>query len=135
MSMSRLIWIALALAVAGAFVRMLLVTSMDDGLDDVQIAAVRAASSAPDPADPRHERSISLLGAEWCGFCRQLEAEFDAKGVKYSLIDIDTEAGDRAMKALGARAVPVLVVGRTAIEGYDEDRTRELLGRLGYRVF
>jgi glutaredoxin len=134
--MTRLVWILLALALVGGLHHLLSATwTRVPGLDDDQIAAIRAASATRDAGDPQHQRSISVLRADWCGYCRKLQAEFDRKGVRYHAIDVDTEAGARAMMALKARGIPVLVVGRTPVHGYDETRTRELLAPLGHRVF
>ena len=41
----------------------------------------------------------------------------------------------RAMQALGARAVPVTVIGQDVVRGYDTDALNERLIPLGYRVY
>ena len=99
------------------------------------LASIDPASMIIFPATGVRRASINVFTDVDCGYCRKLQAEFDRKGVRYHAIDVDTEAGARAMAALNARGIPVLVVGRTPVHGYDETRTRELLAPLGYRVF
>ena len=97
-------------------------------------------NAAPElhPDDPRRltgEDRIVMLAAEWCGYCRAQQAEFERAEVRYRVLDIDTPEGDRAMRALSARGVPVTVVGQDIIRGYDTAALKQSLSPLGYRVF
>ena len=88
-------------------------------------------------ADPRHQTGddgIVMLAADWCGYCKRLRSEFDNAGVDYSVLDVDTDAGHAALKALRRRGVPVTIIGQRVIAGYDIHRIRELLAPLGYRL-
>ena len=78
---------------------------------------------------------VVLLSASWCGYCRKLRRDFDGARVAYRLLDVDTPEGARAMQALGARAVPVTVIGQHVVRGYDTDALNERLIPLGYRVY
>ena len=90
------------------------------------------------PDDPRHETGdarIVMLAAEWCGYCRRQQAEFERANVRYRVLDVETPEGDRAMQALGSRGVPTTVVGQSVVYGYDTAALQERLAPLGYRVF
>ncbi|PBS13423.1 NrdH-redoxin [Lysobacteraceae bacterium NML93-0792] len=90
------------------------------------------------PDDPRSatgKTGIVMLAAEWCGYCRRQQAEFAAGKVRYRVLDIDTPDGARAMQALGARGVPVTVIGQTVIRGYDTAALAEHLEPLGYPLY
>lgn len=91
--------------------------------------------AADDPRNTTGDERIVMLAAEWCGYCRRQQAEFERANVRYRLLDVDTPDGDRAMQALGARGVPVTVVGQAVIRGFDPDALRHTLSPLGYRVF
>lgn len=97
--------------------------------------ASRPAQLAPD--DPRHstgDKRIVMLAAEWCGYCEQLRKDFELANVRYTLIDVDTEQGQRAMAAVGARGVPVTIVGQDIVYGYNPDQIKDKLAPLGYRL-
>ena len=90
------------------------------------------------PDDPRvltGETGIIMLAAEWCGYCRKQRGDFERAGVRYRVLDVDDEDGDRAMRALGARGVPVTVIGQAVIRGYDTGALDEGLTPLGYDVY
>ena len=90
------------------------------------------------PDDPRSatgETGIVMLAAEWCGYCRRQQAEFAAGKVRYRVLDIDTPHGARAMRAIGARGVPVTVIGQNIVRGYDTPMLGKHLQPLGYRIY
>ncbi len=97
--------------------------------------APRPAELHPD--DPRRQtgdRRVAMLAAEWCGYCEKLRKDFELAQVRYRLIDIDTPEGERAMRAMGARGVPVTIVGQDVIHGYQPEQIRQRLAPLGYRL-
>jgi glutaredoxin len=101
------------------------------------LAAVVLLPSGAAEDDPRRrtgDSGIVMVTAEWCGYCRSQEQLLRAAGVPYEAVDFDTSAGQRAMRALGARGVPVTVVGQRVLRGYDVDRLRDNLSPLGYRI-
>lgn len=97
--------------------------------------AQRPAQLAPD--DPRlatGDKRVVMLAADWCGYCEKLRKDFELADVRYTLVDIDTEQGRRAMEAVGARGVPVTIVGQDVVYGYDIDAIKSRLEPLGYRL-
>ncbi len=98
-------------------------------------ATPAAALHADDPRTATGDDRVVMLAADWCGYCRKLRRDFDRARVAYRLLDIDTPEGERAMRALGARAVPVTVIGQDVVRGYDTDALNERLIPLGYRVY
>ncbi|MGH8080749.1 MAG: glutaredoxin family protein [Lysobacter sp.] len=128
MRVTTVLWIVLALAVGAG------------GAKLVKSGAINALVSRPaelKPDDPRHttgDKRIVMLAAQWCGYCEQLRKDFELADVRYTLIDIDTEAGQRAMAAVGARGVPVTIVGQDIVYGYNMDEIKDRLEPLGYRL-
>ena len=44
------------------------------------------------PDDPRTatgEAGIVMLAAEWCGYCRKQQGDFERAGVRYRVLDVD----------------------------------------------
>jgi glutaredoxin len=100
---------------------------------------VRGTADVPlHPDDPRvstGDDGVVMLAADWCGYCRRQQQEFARAQVRYRVLDIDTDAGDRAMQAVRARGVPVTIIGQDVVRGYDTTALRDRLAPLGYRVF
>jgi len=128
MRVTTVLWIALAAAVGIGGVKLIKANGFD-------LFASRPAELKPD--DPRHttgDKRIVMLAAEWCGYCEKLRKDFELANVRYSLIDIDTEAGQRAMEAVGARGVPVTIIGQDIVYGYNMDEIKDRVEPLGYRL-
>ena len=90
------------------------------------------------PDDPRiatGDDRIVMMAAEWCGYCRKQQKEFELANVRYRILDVDTPEGDRAMQALGARGVPTTVIGQQVVYGFNTAELKQKLAPLGYRVF
>lgn len=90
---------------------------------------------ADDPRLQTGDSGIIMLAAEWCGYCRKQQKDFELAGVRYRVLDVDQEEGQRAAAALGTRGVPVTVVGQQVIRGYDTAALDKSLAPLGYDVF
>ncbi|TWI00921.1 glutaredoxin [Luteimonas cucumeris] len=90
------------------------------------------------PGDPRLEtgdQRIVMLAAEWCGYCRKQQRDFERANVRYRVFDVDTPEGDRAAQALGTHSVPVTIIGQHVVRGYNTAQLQEKLTPLGYRVY
>ena len=122
--MRPILWLMLFLGAAGG------VYSLGSHL-----AKREAPLHADDPRLLTGDAKIVMLAADWCGYCRKLQAEFEREGVRYRVLDVDEEEGDRAANALGTRGVPVTIVGQEVIHGYDTAAIKSRLKPLGYDVF
>lgn len=130
MRVTTVLCIVAALAVGAAGAKF----ALDGGLPQQWFGSA-PAQLAPD--DPRHatgDKRIVMLAAEWCGYCEKLRKDFELANVRYTLIDVDTEQGQRAMAAVGARGVPVTIVGQDIVYGYNHDQIKDKLAPLGYRL-
>ena len=90
------------------------------------------------PDDPRlltGDGKIVMLAAEWCGYCRKQQSDFERANVRYRVLDVDTPEGDRAAQALGLRGVPITVLGQHVVAGYNTSELQTHLKPLGYDVY
>lgn len=90
------------------------------------------------PDDPRlltGDKKIVMLAAEWCGYCRKQQKDFEMANVRYRVLDVDTPEGDRAAQALGLRGVPITVVGQNVVAGYKPAELQTHLQPLGYDIY
>ncbi|MGY6554032.1 MAG: glutaredoxin family protein [Wenzhouxiangella sp.] len=70
-------------------------------------------------ADISTEHELVFFSAPWCGYCDRARSWFDAQGVDYLEINIEssTEAHNLWREA-GGRGVPLVLVGEQRIAGY-----------------
>lgn len=72
--------------------------------------------------------AVTLLATSWCGYCKKTREYFAAEGIAYTELDVETSAeGQARYEALDADGVPVVLVGRDVIYGYDPDGVRAAL--------
>ena len=118
----RVMWVLLAAAAIGGYLHF-----RGGGAD--------APLHPDDPRNSTGDARIVMMAAEWCGYCRKQQKEFELANVRYRVLDVDTPEGDRAMRALGARGVPTTVVGQDVVYGFNTAELKDKLAPLGYRVF
>ena len=73
---------------------------------------------------------ITLYSTRNCAYCRQARQYLQQKGLRFQ--EFDVQRNPRAQKdfaRLGARGVPVILVGDTRIDGFDRKRLDTLLKR------
>ncbi|MES9900628.1 MAG: glutaredoxin family protein [Sedimenticola sp.] len=71
---------------------------------------------------------VVMYGASWCSYCAKARRLFDRLGVPYIEYDIEkSEIARKEYDALGGRGVPLIVINKTVISGYDR---QEILSAL-----
>ena len=87
-------------------------------------ARARAAGS---PAE------VKMYATDWCGYCRKAREYFARNGVRYTELNIEKSAAARAeYDRLGARGVPVILVGEQRMNGYGEQHLAAMLKAGGH---
>ena len=77
---------------------------------------------------PQGAVQVTLYSTSWCGYCRQARQHFAKRGVRYDERDVEASAAARReYHQLGARGVPVILVGRQRMDGFDAARMDRLL--------
>ncbi len=72
---------------------------------------------------------ITLYGTRGCIHCRRLREWLRARGLTFRELDVERDRrAAREFQRLGARGVPVLLVGDRRIDGFDLRRLKQLLG-------
>ncbi len=71
---------------------------------------------------------ITLYTTPACPHCRQAKHYLQHMGLRFQEFDIQNSGrAKRAFDRLGARGVPVIIVGETRIDGFDRKRLDGLL--------
>lgn len=74
---------------------------------------------------------ITLYSTRNCPHCRQAKQYLQQKGVRFQELDVEKNArAQKAFARLGARGVPVIMIGETRIDGFDRRRLDSELKRV-----
>ncbi len=74
---------------------------------------------------------ITLYSTRNCPHCRQAKAYLQNKGVRFQELEVQQNArAQKAFSRLGARGVPVIMVGETRIDGFDRKRLDQALAKV-----
>jgi glutaredoxin len=88
-----------------------------------------------DPRRNNPDNSVVLLSATWCGYCEQEKQGLLAANVPFRELDVETsEEGEDAYRAVGGHGIPVTVIGKDVVFGFDAERLNTLLRERGYQV-
>lgn len=71
---------------------------------------------------------ITLYSTRNCPHCRQLKQYLQQRGLRFQEFDVQNDPrGRKAYARLGARTVPVVIIGDTRVDGFDRRRLDRLL--------
>jgi len=71
---------------------------------------------------------ITLYTTRNCPHCRQAKQYLQRRGLRFQELDVQQNArAQKAFARLGARGVPVIMVGDTRIDGFDRRRLDAVL--------
>jgi glutaredoxin len=94
-----------------------------------------APSADVGPGDPSAPESapVVIYTTSWCGYCKKAKEWMSANQVAYREFDIETSASGRAAyeSAGGTGGVPLIVVGETTMQGWNEGSMRQALNQAG----
>ena len=66
---------------------------------------------------------ITLYSTRNCPHCRQVRQYLQNKGLRFQELDVQSNArAQKALARLGARGVPVVLIGEIRIDGFDRRR-------------
>lgn len=79
----------------------------------------------PEGATINGSKKVKFYMASWCSYCKRMEKFLNESKIPYDKFDVEKDLeGRKAYQKLMARGVPVLVVDRTVIRGYDPAATK-----------
>lgn len=75
---------------------------------------------------------VTMYATSWCPYCRAARNYFNANNIAFEEVDIEKSTeGRQAYRDLGGRGVPLIVVGRERIHGFNQPRLDALLKNPG----
>jgi glutaredoxin 3 len=75
---------------------------------------------------------VVMYTTSWCPYCARARQLFDAKGLKYTDIDVESAAGarDEMQQRSGRTSVPQIFIGDRHLGGYDDASALDRRGEL-----
>jgi len=72
-----------------------------------------------------------MLGAWWCTYCYKARKYFNNNKISYCEYDIEhTKKGEQMYQKLNGRGIPLLLIGKHQINGFDEYSIERALSEL-----
>ena len=85
------------------------------------------------PASAEDRVAVKMYATSWCPYCAKARAYFARRNIAYVEVDIEKSREGRAeYDRLGARGIPVILVGPQRMNGFSEARLSQLLSEAGY---
>ena len=76
---------------------------------------------------PPSAKSVVMYSASWCGYCRKARNYFNKHKITFVEYDVETTAKGKAdYKKLKATGVPVILIGKKRLNGFDERSFKRL---------
>lgn len=73
------------------------------------------------PGTKNPDNNVIMYATSWCGYCKQARNYFNANGIPYTEYDIEKDVDAKAAyDQLGAKGVPVILVGENRMNGFSE---------------
>jgi glutaredoxin len=97
------------------------------------VAALLLSVAFALPATAQERPAVKMYATSWCPYCAKARAYFARRNIAYVEIDIEKSREGRAeYDRLGARGIPVILVGPQRMNGFSEARLSQLLADAGY---
>lgn len=74
---------------------------------------------------------VIMLGAWWCTYCYQARRYFQNNEISYCEYDVErSDEGKRIYQDINGKGVPVILIGKQRLNGFDEDIIDRMLSEL-----
>lgn len=78
------------------------------------------------------DSSVTLYGTSTCGYCKQAREYLRSHGISFKDYDIEnSEEAKNKFQALNGQGVPLILVGKTRLDGFDRDELHTALVQNG----
>jgi glutaredoxin len=104
---------------------------IENGPDSQTSSETDALSDSSALQDPQKivMPPVKIYTTSWCKYCKRAKAWMNQNAVPYEEFDIEqSKENNRQYKALGGKSVPLILVGKRRMSGWDEDKMRQWLG-------
>lgn len=76
----------------------------------------------------RAKPDVIMLGTLWCPYCYQARRYLTSNNISYCEYDIERSTeGERLFNEVKGQVIPVLLIGKYMINGFDETRLEQML--------
>jgi len=72
-------------------------------------------------------KKVLMYSTRWCGYCKKARAYFRSNNIAFTDYDIDKDSNARRRyEKMGARGVPVIIVGNRRMNGFSASEFRSI---------
>ncbi|UCE90476.1 MAG: glutaredoxin family protein [Pseudomonadota bacterium] len=84
----------------------------------------------PDSEAPQRasRKKVVLYSAQWCGYCKKARQYLKQRKVRFTEYDVEkSKQGADEYRSLKGKGVPLIMVGKQRVNGFDQARLEQLL--------
>ena len=83
---------------------------------------IHAFITAPPDFSELHDENVILYATSWCPNCAKTRKLLNAKNIPYFEYNVDNSSeGQRQFKQLHGNGVPVILIKKTVVRGYNQN--------------
>jgi glutaredoxin len=80
----------------------------------------------------QNKPEVIMLGTWWCPYCYQARRYLTSNNISYCEYDIEQSVeGEKLFADVKGQVIPVLLIGKYKMEGFDETRLEQIIHRTG----
>ena len=72
-------------------------------------------------------KKVVMFSTSWCTYCKKAKAYFKKNGIRFTEYDVEkSRKGQKLYAQMGAKSVPVIMVGDQHMSGFSESGFQRL---------
>ena len=89
--------------------------------EEVDLKINTYTSVTYDVSNFNYGKKVIMYSTDWCGYCKLARKYFKKNNITYTEYDIEKDAAaKKTYEKMGARGVPVIIVGKQRMNGFSE---------------
>lgn len=99
-------------------------------INSYQSVEIMDGSKWAEGRDHNNRRRVVMYSTSWCGVCKKAKSYFRNHKIPFQEYDVEkSDKGKRDFKKMNGKAVPIVLVGNTRMNGFTPSRFESIYNR------